>query len=123
MAFAVVCSMIAVLVPLFAYGQTPDMSLALQLNPPFPQPTAPYTATLIGNSMRAGSIRWFVNGDEIVASKNQNSVQLVAPSVTNTATVVAKITYPDGTTAQTYQTVTPYRVDLIVQPNTQTSRL
>lgn len=118
-AFAVLCTIVAVSIPFFTYAQTPDTSIALQLDPAFPQPGESYTATLVGNN-RAGSIRWFENGSEIAAGQNQNSIRLVAPSSGTTQTLTTRVTYPDGTTAQAYQTVVPYRIDLLVEPNTET---
>src|SRR5690348_5820940 len=98
--FILVCFM-SLAIPLAMQAQIADPATPiLQLNPAFPEASEPYTVTLVGSSERRASIRWFVNGVEDITAKNKNNISLLAPKITDTTSIQAKVTYTDGTIAQ-----------------------
>jgi hypothetical protein len=98
--------------PFFSYAQS---SAQLLLSPAFPNASEPFTAKLEGMTSNITSVVWFINGKEQTGEKNKRSISTTADT---TMTIGAKITDSAGKTTTLTKTITPIRIDIIVEANT-----
>lgn len=107
-------------IPLFSHAQIVGTGFPLVLAPQYPEAYQEYTVQISSPDTNWQLIQWFINGIEDIASKNKSSITLQAGAVGSTTDITMKITRQGGSTIKRQHTVTPYRVDLIVDADTVT---
>lgn len=104
-----------IVLPLFTHAQSVDN--ALSVSPEYPEVGEIYTVKFSNYSSSRSSIQWFINGVEDTLSKNKASITLQADTI-DTTTVTARVTEQDGTKTETKRTISPNRVDLVINADT-----
>lgn len=100
------------------YGET---QLEINLDPFFPEPEAEYTATAndYGLPLQGSGMRWFVDDELLDNAVNQRTIRLTAGKVGEPTKIKLVIDYPGGGTISTDRVVTPYYLDVIIEPQTR----
>jgi hypothetical protein len=122
--------LVALLFPLMPasaqVGSVIDNALGGQVNivlePLYPNPGEQVTATIddYALSNTGATISWFFDGLSAPAIENNRSILFTAPPVGTTLTVEARLRFNDGRSLATKKSVTPYYLDLIIEPQTYT---
>lgn len=96
--------------------------LSIELDPQYPGPGDPITATLNDYSLNANgaSITWFMNQTFVPNSENKRSITFIAGAVGSATDIEARLTFPNGQTLSTKSAIRPLYVDIIVEPQTYT---
>lgn len=113
-AFLLLITLAVSATPLTTFAQVYD----LQLQPTAPEAEEEFEVSLKGDVFNRSAIQWFINGSEKTEVKNSNIISLEAPKVGESMTVSAQVTLTDGSVVITKETLTPARVDLIIEANT-----
>ncbi|USN92559.1 MAG: hypothetical protein H6782_01955 [Candidatus Nomurabacteria bacterium] len=96
--------------------------LAIELQPEFPRPGEEVIATL--NDYRGGtygsSITWVLDGKEIPDAKNQRQTIITAGPSGKVQTIEIVLSKPDGGREVISNTLKPYYLDVIIEPQTRT---
>jgi hypothetical protein len=100
-------------------GQTNASSLVL--SPRFPEPNETVTATLNDYSVNTSGATtvWFIDGTEVPDSKNQRSVSFSTGQLGSSLQVLAITTLPNGSILRAQDTITPIRVDILIEADTR----
>ncbi len=100
-------------------GQTNASSLVL--SPRFPEPNEAVTATLNDYSVNTSgaTIAWFIDGTEVPDSKNQRSINFATGPLGNSLQILAVTTLPNGSVLRAQDTITPIRVDILIEADTR----
>ena len=108
--------------PALAQSLGTETNISIIANPRFPEPAELVTLSLNAYTIdtNGGSIRWFIDGTELVSATNNRSVELLAPGAGETSKVTAQIITRTGQTIPVSYTLRPLRVDLIVEAKTLT---
>lgn len=106
------------LAPFYSYAQFSSDTLRLELSPTIPEANAPFSVKLTGNNESRASTQWFINGTENTTFKNQNSITLQSGGIGSTMSIYAKVTLANGKILEAKNTITPNRVDIIIEANT-----
>lgn len=109
--------------PLFSFAQFTgaiNTGLAVELSPTHPSPNEGVTVSLndYGGGAFGATIDWYYNDSRIDWAYNQRTITITAPNVTDTATIKAVLTKPNGATETVSKTITPYYLDVILEPQT-----
>jgi hypothetical protein len=100
-------------------GLTPSITIDLQ--PSFPRPGENVSAKL--NDFRLTTSRslisWYVNGVEIIESKNLRETSFLAGEVGKEQVITAVLTNPSGTAEVIETTIVPIYLDIVVEPQTR----
>ena len=123
----IVCSLLFFLLPSHQlHAQLPGMSRqtnasSLVVSPRFPEPNESVTATLNDYSVNTSgaSIAWFIDGTEVPNSKNQRSVSFTTGQLGSSLQVLAITTLPNGSVLRAQDTITPIRVDILIEADTR----
>jgi hypothetical protein len=105
--------------PSLIYGA---QSLTIDLEPAFPVPEQVFIATLNDYSLpiQGAGIRWFVDGELLAESRNERSIELVAPILGESVTLEAVIDIQGGGSLTARQVIEPVYLDIIIEPQTRT---
>lgn len=105
--------------PGFIYGQD---TLTIDLDPAFPSPETPFTATANDYSLpvQGTGIRWFVNGTLVTEARNERKLGLVSTPVGSKTEIRLVIDLADGSSVSATRIVEPMYLDIIVEPQTRT---
>jgi len=100
-------------------GQTNASSLVL--SPRFPEPNESVTATLNDYSINTNgaTIAWFIDGTEVPDSKNQRSINFATGQLGSSLQILAVTTLPNGSVLRAQDTITPIRVDILIEADTR----
>jgi hypothetical protein len=116
---------ILLLVPIFVvHGQISNSvmgaSASITLDPAFPNPGEPVTATLDDYSINSSgaSIHWLLDGHEIPGAVNKRSIILTADKNGGTAQVAVQLTFTNRPAVNATATIHPIFLDVIVEPQT-----
>ncbi len=109
--------------PLFSHAQATDLvdtGTSVTLSPSYPSPNQVFTATLndYNGGVFGATIDWYYNNARIESAFNQRSVSLTAPRAGETATLRVVLSKPDDSVETVSQTITPYYLDIILEPQT-----
>lgn len=90
------------------------------VSPRFPEPNERVTIELNDFSINTlgASYTWFINGTELVAAKNQRSIQISAGEAGNRTEVLVRTRLANGATLETKTTIAPVRVDMLIEADT-----
>jgi len=104
--------------PLVSTAQS-SASLYLTVNPQFPEAGESYTvsARVSGNSSPRSKLVWYVDDKPLDTPDNQDSLTLTALETQSKITARAQLA--DGTEITASKTISPFRVDLIVDAETR----
>ena len=111
--------------PLYAAAQVTGSLIgsgpSLDLSPRYPEPNQLVTVSLndYANNAGGGTIRWFVDGQELPESTNQRQISIVSGPNGKNQLVRARVTTQDGLALNVEHTITPYYLDLIIEPQTR----
>ena len=110
--------------PLFSYAQVDsliDTGLSVAISPSYPSPNQSFTAELndYGGGAFGATIDWYYNDSRLEWAFNQRSVSLTAPDAGGEAKLRIVLTKPDGTSEVILRTITPYYLDIILEPQTR----
>lgn len=94
---------------------------ALTLSPRYSEPDEQVTATLNDYSVNTNgaTIQWFYNGQEIPGSKNERTIQFPSGKLGESSEILALTKLPNGTILRANSTITPVRVDMLIEANTR----
>jgi len=96
-------------------------NLSIVLSPEFPNPGEIVTATIDDYSIggTGNAISWRINGETQTDANNHRSITFDAPRAGESLTVSASLSGTSGS-HNTSRTITPYFLDLVVEPQTYT---
>jgi hypothetical protein len=99
-----------------------DEALTIDLEPLFPEPNTPFTATANDYAVpvAVAGMRWFIDGQLVTDSVNERSISYVAPQVGETMKIMLVLDLPDGKTISAEKIITPVYLDIIIEPQTRT---
>ena len=94
---------------------------ALVLSPQYPEPNEAVTATLSDYSVNTNgaTIRWFVDGKEILDSKNERAIDFSTGELGSSVRVLAITTLPNGSELTARRIITPVRLDILIEADTR----
>jgi len=124
-AFFFLCVVTFLSAPFMTHAQFPstltqENTSTITSLPRHPEPGETVTLTLNDYSINTNgaTTRWFVNG--VMVSENERSLQLNAGALGNSTAVIVRTSLPNGTTLEAAHTVTPIRVDMLIEADTLT---
>ncbi len=102
------------------FGEVLSSGSAFTISPRFPEPAQTVTIELNDYSINTlgATYTWFVNGTELVSAKNARSIQINAGENGTRSEVVAQTRLASGATLETKATITPIRVDMLIEADT-----
>ncbi len=111
------------IIPVFSHAQITggiDTGLALELAPNYPSPEAAFSATIndYGGGAYGATIDWYYNDSKLDWAYNQRSINLTAPKAGETGKLVAVLTTPSGAVQRAARDVSPYHLDIVIEPQT-----
>lgn len=94
--------------------------ITLQQSPQHPAPNQQVTVTLNDYSSNTSGARtqWFVDGVEVVRAQNERAIVLGAGELGYRKNVLVVMTLPAGIQFQAKTTITPIRVDMLIEADT-----
>jgi hypothetical protein len=103
-------------------GNVSAGSLLITIEPEYPQPNEPITATIDDYSLNAtgATIVWLIDGVEAVNVVNQRSIKLTAPALGKSMKIGARLVTPGKFPVDASKIITPLYFDLVVEPLTYT---
>jgi len=107
--------------PIYVSAQIPGgASASLVVLPTFPEPESNITVSLDAYSMNTvgASINWYVDGKEVVASKNERSILVRSGSLGKKTSVNAQVIVPNGPSFTARRDIIPAVVDLVIEADT-----
>jgi hypothetical protein len=108
----------------YAYAQTfaIDTGATLKLTPSYPEPNAEVVVALDAYSIdtTGSSITWFIDDKEVPEAKNTREMTFTIGPLGTPIRVQARLTSSTGGVVTASHTITPVRVDLVVEANTLT---
>jgi hypothetical protein len=115
-----ICSTFGTSLALAQFAATSNSGSTLILSPRFPEPDQTVTIELNDYSINTlgATYTWFVNGTELVSAKNARSIQINAGENGTRSEVVAQTRLASGATLETKTTITPIRVDMLIEADT-----
>ena len=111
------------IIPVFSHAQITsvvDTGLALELSPNYPSPGATFGVSVndYGGGAFGATIDWFYNDSKLDWAYNQRTITLSAPNAGETSKLVAVLTKPNGAIERIVRDVSPYHLDIIIEPQT-----
>ena len=94
---------------------------AITLEPSFPSPGKPFTATIqdYSGGLFGSEILWRYNGALVDEATNQRAADLVAGAAGERATIEATVRTAQGDVRTITQSLTPIYIDIIIEPQTR----
>lgn len=94
---------------------------SLELSPQYPEPNQVVTVRLNDYASNAGggTIRWFVDNEELPEYTNQRQITVVAGPEGKNQRVRARVSPQDGLPLDIDRTITPHYLDLVIEPQTR----
>lgn len=94
---------------------------SLELSPLYPEPNQQVVVRLndYASNVGGGTIRWFINNQELPEYTNQRQITISAGSEGKGQEVRARVAPRDGLPLDIERTITPYYLDLIIEPQTR----
>ena len=94
---------------------------SIALNPSFPSPGQPFTASIedYSGSLFGSEITWTYAGEVIGEFSNQRSADLVAGAAGSNLSIQATLRTPQGTVETITRTINPIYIDIIIEPQTR----
>jgi len=105
-------------IPALTSQTNPSM---LELSPQYPEPNEEVTATLNDYSINTNgaTIQWFINGEEVVNSKNERSIQFQSGVLGDSLQILAVTTLPNGSVLTAKNNIRPVRIDILIEADTR----
>lgn len=93
----------------------------LSLSPRYPEPNEEVTAKLNDYSINTNGakIRWFVDGREVPEAENLRSLNFHSGALGDTVEVIAITTLPNGSVLRAQSSVTPIRLDMLIEADSR----
>ncbi len=111
----------------FTYAQDGSMiygnqSLSIDLEPLYPSPEEPFTATINDYALSAQGvgIHWLVDGKLLADKNNERKISLTAKTVGKPTVIEAVIDLAGGMTVSVKKVIDPVYLDIIIEPQTRT---
>lgn len=114
------------LVPTFVFAQLDANSitnpeLSIEIQPEFPRPGEPVTATL--NDYNGGAygsdVSWVLNGQELINFKNQRQAFLIAGTEGKQQVLEVVLSKPSGVKMVINKIIKPVYLDVVIEPQTR----
>ncbi len=109
------------MLPFLTFAQTQaeilSEALRISISPSYPISNEEYTVTLQSFAVQKSTVTWFVNGKEVTANKNKDTLTQNAGNPGSKTVVTAAVTTNDGTRVEKRVTITPSRIDLHIDGN------
>ncbi len=95
-------------------------NVAIVLDPQYPNPGDIFTATIEDYAINSSNATyvWLVNGVEETAVRGQRSIKVKAGEVGVPLTLTSRLVFTDKPTIEVTQVITPYYLDVIIEPQT-----
>ncbi len=123
-AILVTCYLVLAL-PLYSFAQTTSDLIgsgpSLTISPRFPEPNQTMVVSLddYASNLAGNTVRWFVDGQELIDQINQRQVTITAGPEGEDQLIRALIIPEQGIPLEVDYTVRPYYLDLIIEPQTR----
>lgn len=107
------------LFPVVSLAQS-HSALQLETNPSYPQPGETYTVSVRASTETSprSNIIWYINGTQKTELSAETTITLQAEDTPTRVT--AQVTLASGEKTEVSRTISPYRIDLVVNANTYT---
>jgi hypothetical protein len=113
------------LFPLFSYAQIGtggflNTTLSIELEPAYPLPGEPFTARLndYGGEAYGATINWYYEDILLDGFSNNRSITVAAPTAGSSLEIKAVLQKPSGGIVVVSNTITPFNLDIIIEPQT-----
>ncbi len=108
-----------------AQTANPEATAGLIIQPAFPEPFEEITIQLNAYSynLNSAGIDWFAAGETLSEFTNQREISYQVGDLGEPTIVTAVITQADGIQLSISETITPTRIDIIMEPQTFTATL
>lgn len=97
---------------------TPGVELVVSPQHPEPGETVHITLSDYSINTNGATFSWFIDGSEVVAARNQRKITLQAGDIGTETKVDQVTTLPSGATIRTSSTITPLRIDMLIEGDT-----
>lgn len=93
---------------------------SIATDPQYPEPNTRVALTLNAYTydQLGSSIAWYINGVEDVTKRNKRDIEITVGDYSDTTEIIARLTLADGRVIDTKRTITPTRVDIVLESDT-----